>query len=133
MPPKRLSLLAGGVIAALGLAVPAVAIAAPPPGNAINAVSAVCQSDGMFQVTVNFLHRGAVEVRVYDVINGVRTDSDHAWYYGKGDATFQGVLYGGGGDQVTIETHLLTKGPHHTLVDAVTPTSTPAGSCVAGP
>ena len=62
----------------------------------------------MFQVTVNFSHRGAVEVRVYDVIGGVRTDSDHAWYYQKGGATFQGLLWGGGGKKVTIETHLLT-------------------------
>ena len=85
----------------------------------------------MFQVTVNFSHRGAVEVRVYDVISGVRTDSDHAWYYQKGGATFQWLLWGGGGKKVTIETHLLTKGPHHTLVDVVTPTSTNAGSCVA--
>ncbi len=132
MPLKRLSVLAGGVVAALCL-VPATAVAAPSSGDAISGVSAVCQADGMFQVSVNFSYRGAVEVRVYDVINGTRSDSDHAWYYGKGDTTFQGILFGGGGDQVTIETHLLVKGPHHTLVDAVTPTSTAAGSCVAAP
>jgi hypothetical protein len=124
-------MLGGGVIAVLGLTLPATAAAAPPPGNAISGVSAVCQADGMFQVTVNFSHRGAVEVRVYDVIGGALTDSDHAWYYRKGSATFQGLLWGGGGDKVTIETHLLTNGPHHTLVDVVTPTSTNAGSCVA--
>jgi len=64
-------------------------------------------------------------------IGGVRIDSDHAWYYRIGGATFQGLLWGGGGDKVTIEPHLLTKGPHHKLVDVVTPTSTNAGSCVA--
>jgi hypothetical protein len=87
----------------------------------------------MFQVTVGFSHRGAVEVRVYDVIGGGRVDSDHAWFYKKGSGTFQGILGGGGGANVTIETHLLTEGPHHALVDVVTPVSTPAGACVAGP
>jgi hypothetical protein len=86
----------------------------------------------MFRVTVGFSHRGAVEVRVYDVIGGARVSSDHAWFYKKGSGTFQGILYGGGGADVTIETHLLTQGPRHALVDVVTPVLTDVGSCVAG-
>jgi hypothetical protein len=120
------------------LALPAIAASAsaapaPKPQNAITSVSATCQRDGMFKVTVGFSHRGDVEVRVYDVIRGVRTDSDHAWYYGNGAGTFQGVLYGGGGAKATIETHLLTKGTNHALVDVVTPRLTSAGTCVAVP
>jgi hypothetical protein len=133
MALKQLSVLVGGAIVSLGLTLPAAASAAPQSGNTISSVSAVCQPDGMFRVTVGFSHRSPVEVRVYDVIGGSYVDSDHAWYYQKGSGTFQGILYGGGGKKVTIETHLLTAGPRHALVDVVTPVSTAVGTCVAVP
>jgi hypothetical protein len=82
---------------------------------------------------MNFSHQRKVEARVYDVIGGVRIDSDAAWFSGKGEDTFRGVLYGGGGADVTVEAHLLTHGAHGALVDAVTPVTIDAGTCVATP
>lgn len=127
----RLMALGTAAGAALCFALPAAVASASPPVDAITSVSSVCQADGYYQVTVTFSHRGRIEARVYDVIGGVRRDSDHAWYRGTGDATFQGTLYGGGGATVTIEAHLLKTGSRHTLVDAVTPVSIDAGTCVA--
>ncbi len=127
----KLMPLGVALVAAGSLALPVAANAAPV--NAITNISVVCQPDGNFQVTMTFSHRGPVEARIYDVIGGVRTDSAAAWFQGTGDDSFRGTLYGGQGAAVTIESHLLKRSGHHALVDAVTPVTTDAGTCVATP
>lgn len=106
------------LVALLLWLVPATSGAAPAENAIItSSVSAACV-DGSFQVTMSFTHRGSVEARFYTVKDGVRNDSDHAWYRGHGLETYATTLAAQTG--VSFEAHLLRiDRPERRLVDVV--------------
>ena len=122
---RRLFFLLGvGLLAAALLAASSVAA---PPQTAIGTYDVAAagtwtdpydgQAYRVYQLTVAFTHKGPAELRVYEVVNGSRVDSNHLWFHGSGADTFTGTVTGGApGQEVGFELVVGARGPHHELV-----------------
>lgn len=128
---RRLQLMGLGAAAvALFLSAASMPASAAPPVNAIGSVNVLC-TGGAFHVTVQFTHRGPVDVRILEYTSPTATtgvDSADLWFRGSGADTFVGSLVGGTGRYIRVH---LVKLDHRAgaLVDVVPPVLLGPYSC----